>query len=82
VTDAIRVLLADDHPILRKGIRVVLEDAGIVVVAEVDDGAAALDAIETLAPDIAILDLDMPKMDGVAVAHRDRGPTSTSKSSS
>ncbi len=46
-----------------------LEDAGIVVVAEVDDGAAALDAIETLAPDIAILDLDMPKMDGVAVAH-------------
>lgn len=70
----IRVLLADDHPVFRKGLRLVLEDApDIRVVADVDEGDQAMEWLSRGDIDVAILDLDMPGKDGlqVAVAVRD-----------
>jgi DNA-binding NarL/FixJ family response regulator len=65
----IDILIADDHPIVRQGLRQVIEAApGLRVVAEAEDGQTALARIRTHRPDIAILDIDMPKMDGFAVA--------------
>jgi DNA-binding NarL/FixJ family response regulator len=67
--EEIRVILADDHPTMRKGLRLSLEeDRGLKIVAEASDGEAALAHIRKLQPQIAILDIDMPKLDGLAVA--------------
>lgn len=67
----ITVLIADDHPIFRKGLREVLrEDASIELVAEVAEGAAALQKVRELKPRIAVLDLDMPQMNGLQVAKK------------
>jgi DNA-binding NarL/FixJ family response regulator len=64
----IRVLLADDHAIVRAGIRQFLEHAGnIHVVAEADDGEMAKRLIQQEQPDIAVLDIQMPKASGIEV---------------
>lgn len=64
----ITVLVADDHPLLREGLRIVLTaDAGLRVVAEVADGEEALRQILRLSPEVAILDIDMPGRGGLAV---------------
>jgi DNA-binding NarL/FixJ family response regulator len=69
VDDQIRILIADDHPIVRKGLRFsVEEDEGLKVVAEASDGEMALALIKKHRPDIAVLDIDMPKLDGLGVA--------------
>jgi DNA-binding NarL/FixJ family response regulator len=69
VSDEIRILLADDHPIVRKGLRAAIEeDEGLEVIAEAGDGETALALIKKLLPQIAVLDIDMPKLDGFAVA--------------
>jgi DNA-binding NarL/FixJ family response regulator len=69
VSNAIRVLLADDHPVVRKGLRSSIEEHdGVEIVAEAGDGELALQLIRRLSPDIAVLDIDMPKLDGFAVA--------------
>ena len=66
---SIRVLLADDHPALRVGLRVLLEQAtDIVVVAEAGDGREALEKVEALRPHVAVLDCQLPEMEGAAVA--------------
>jgi NarL family two-component system response regulator LiaR len=66
MTSPIRVLIADDHAILRKGIRALLStEAGIEVVGEAGDGVEALAQAESLEPDIILMDLVMPKMDGI-----------------
>lgn len=67
--ERISVILADDHPALRVGLRVLLDrELDIVVVGEADDGDAALRLMETLAPDVAVLDCQLPGRDGVSVA--------------
>lgn len=69
MSEEIRILIADDHPIFRRGLRMVIEsDASLKVVAEVGNGAEALQKIEDLEPDVAVLDFNMPVMDGLAVA--------------
>lgn len=64
----IRVLLADDHAVVRAGIRQFLERAGdLAVVAEADDGEAAQALIVQHQPDVAVLDIQMPKRSGIEV---------------
>ncbi len=67
--EPIRVLVADDHAIVRTGIRHVLEsEPGFVVVAEASTGAEALELAERLRPDVAVLDISMPGESGLRVA--------------
>lgn len=69
MAEDITVIIADDHPIVRQGLRQTIEgDERLRVVAEAGDGQAALDAIEQFRPQIAVLDIDMPLLDGFAVA--------------
>ncbi len=64
--DKIRVVLADDHVVVRRGIRMFLEEAGdIEVVAEAGDGAEALRLVAEHLPDVAVFDIRMPEMTGV-----------------
>ena len=67
----IRVLLADDHPVVRGGIRTLIEtDPNIAVVGEANGGRNALELARQLQPDILLLDMEMPDMSGVEVARR------------
>lgn len=66
--DDIRLLIADDHPLFRQGLRQVIEkDTHLTVVAEADNGNAALRMISEFAPQIALLDLELPEKDGFDV---------------
>ncbi len=64
----LRVLLADDHPIVRQGLHALLEREGFDVVAEAKDGKEALHLGRETAPDVAILDLSMPLLSGLEAA--------------
>jgi DNA-binding NarL/FixJ family response regulator len=67
----IKVLLADDHSIVREGLRKVLEDSSeIEVIAEAADGETALDKAMHYKPDVAVIDISMPGMDGLEVVTR------------
>jgi DNA-binding NarL/FixJ family response regulator len=67
----IRVVLADDHAVVRKGIREFLEEApDITVVAEASNGREALAAVEEHRPDVAVLDIQMPEMSGIEATRR------------
>jgi DNA-binding NarL/FixJ family response regulator len=67
----IRVLVADDHQVMRQAVRKLLSQrADIQVVGESENGREALKLVEELKPDILLLDMDMPVMDGVEVARR------------
>lgn len=66
----IRVVVAEDHPIARMGFAQLLARPGMRVVAEVDTGAAAIDAYRRLRPTVLVLDLKLPDMDGPEVVRR------------
>jgi DNA-binding NarL/FixJ family response regulator len=66
---SIRVVLADDHTIFRKGVRAILEDEqDIIVIGEASNGIEAIEKVRDLAPDILIIDVSMPKMNGIEAA--------------
>lgn len=74
---AVRVLLADDNAGFRVALRRLLErDPDIDVVAEAEDGARALDLADELGPDVVVMDVSMPRLDGLEATHRlrDRRP--------
>jgi DNA-binding NarL/FixJ family response regulator len=65
----IGVLIAEDHPIFRKGLRQIVEsEPGLKVVAETDNGEQALELIRSCHPQVAVLDVEMPRRDGLSVA--------------
>ena len=65
---AIRVLLADDHAIVRQGLKSLLDKEGIDVIAEAADGQQAVKMVRELQPDVAVLDLAMPVLNGLDAA--------------
>lgn len=66
----IKVLVVDDHEVVRRGLRFVLEqEPDLEIVGEAADGAAALAAIRRLTPDVVLLDMMMPVLDGIGVLH-------------
>ena len=73
----VTVLLADDHAMLRSGMRAIFDtQADLQCVAEVADGRAAVTEVARLRPDVAVLDIRMPKLDGQWVERREhRAPT-------
>ncbi|MDR5695000.1 MAG: response regulator [Armatimonadota bacterium] len=64
----LRVLIADDEPIIRLGLRTILEEQGYEIVGEADTGWKAIALARDMAPDLIILDIRMPQMDGLQAA--------------
>jgi DNA-binding NarL/FixJ family response regulator len=64
-TDQLRVMLVDDHDLFRTGLRNLLEEQGVHIVAEASDGSSALSLVRELAPDVVVMDLNMPGMNGI-----------------
>ena len=67
---SIRVVLADDHALVRSGIRALLASSGVEVVAEVGDGRSLLREVRAHAPDVALVDVSMPLLDGLEATRR------------
>jgi AmiR/NasT family two-component response regulator len=65
----LRILIADDEPLIRLDLKNMLESLGYEVIAEAGDGVSAVEAARTLKPDVAILDIKMPGMDGIDAAN-------------
>jgi DNA-binding NarL/FixJ family response regulator len=76
----IRLILADDHVLVRQGVRVLLEQAGMVVLGEAADGPEALRLAHTHAPEVALLDIAMPHLNGLETACRLREAVPQTKS--
>jgi two-component system nitrate/nitrite response regulator NarL len=69
-TDALRVVIADDHQLFREGLKGMLQDAGMEVVGEAADGADAAALVAELQPEVAVLDLNMPGTSGLQALRR------------
>jgi DNA-binding NarL/FixJ family response regulator len=65
--NGLRILIVDDHPSFRRCARALLEEDGFAVIGEAEDGEGALSAIGSLRPDVVLLDVQLPDMDGFAV---------------
>jgi DNA-binding NarL/FixJ family response regulator len=76
--DQLRVVIVDDHPVYRQGLAKLLVECGVDVVAQAGNGADALKIVEEAAPDVVVMDLNMPGMSGVEVTRRltERTPAS------
>src|ERR1700685_4026352 len=67
--NTLRILMADDHPIVLAGLKALVQgDPGLQIVGEARDGRTALRLAMTLRPDVAVLDISMPEMNGLEVA--------------
>src|SRR5215469_12282764 len=76
----VSVVLADDHPIVREGLAAFFDERPeLSIVGQCSDGLAAVEMINALAPDFAIIDLQLPKLHGLEVIQRLRGANSASK---
>jgi len=74
MSTTIKIVIADDHPIFRNGLRQILEsEKGIEIIGEADNGEKAFEVIKEKKPDIAILDIDMPKKTGLDVLRAMKG---------
>ena len=70
----IKVIIADDHHLVRQGIRALLENEdGFDVIGEAKDGREALELAENLQPDVLVMDINMPRLDGIEAAQRIQG---------
>jgi DNA-binding NarL/FixJ family response regulator len=67
---ATRVVIADDHRLVRRAVSMLLERAGMNVVGQAEHGEEAVALAETLAPDVLVLDVAMPRLDGVSAVRR------------
>ena len=67
-----RILVADDHEMIRQGTRAVLETHGDFEICEAEDGKEAIEKVRDLKPDLVILDITMPKLDGLSAAREIR----------
>ena len=67
------VLVVDDQELVRMGVRLILERAGFVVVGEAGDGVDAVTAVRELRPDVVLMDIRMPRLDGVEATRRIMG---------
>jgi NarL family two-component system response regulator LiaR len=78
--DRIRVLIADDHPVVRRGLRTFLElQEDIEIVGEASDGEEAVERVRELLPDVVLVDLVMPKVDGIEAIRRIRAISPTTR---
>src|SRR4051794_16055899 len=70
MTSALRIVIADDHPVYREGLRTLLTDIGAEVVGEAADGAQAVAVAEQTQPDVVLMDLTMPTTSGIEATKR------------
>ena len=68
--EPLRVVLVDDHPVYREGLAKLLLECGVDVIAQAGNGADALSLVEEMAPDVVVMDLNMPGMSGVEVTRK------------
>jgi len=71
VSKPLKIILADDHAMVRRGIKKILqEDPGVLVIDEAGDGVELLEKLKTVSPDLAIVDISMPRMGGLEATTR------------
>ncbi len=69
--EPVRVVIAEDHALVREGTRQILEEqAGVTVVGEAEDGEQAVDLVSRLSPDVVLMDIAMPKLNGIEATRR------------